>query len=318
MKWYRYVLRRIGFIVLSLFVTSMLVFLLMEIIPGDVAQVMLGQHATEEALAALRTRMGLDNPWYVRYFGWLNQTLHGNLGESMAFAGIKIAPLVIHRAINSILLLIACFVVFVPTSVIFGIIGGIKEEKWVSSFISISGLFMLAIPPFVTGVFLIYLFSQVIPILPASSNIPPGTSIYQNLEVLILPTICVSLLMFGYIARMAQSSMNKVLKSSYIRTAVLKGLSQRYIIFRHALKNAILPTITVIGMNIGWLFGGLIVIEKLFGYPGIGQLLVISLESRDIPLVKVIILLIVFVNLVANFLTDLSYSLFDPRIDIRS
>jgi len=295
----------------------MLVFLLMEIIPGDVAQVMLGQHATEEALVALRAKMGLDNPWYVRYYSWLKQILHGNLGESMAFRGVKIAPLVIHRTANSILLLLACFVVFVPTSVIFGIIGGIKEEKWVSSFISISGLFMLAIPPFVTGVFLIYIFSQKIPILPASSNIPPGTTIYQNLERLILPTICVSLIMFGYVARMAQSSMNKVLNSDYIRTAVLKGLSQRYIVFKHALKNALLPTITVIGMNIGWLFGGLIVIEKLFGYPGIGQLLVISLESRDVPLVKVIVLLIVFINLVANLLTDLSYSLLDPRIDIR-
>lgn len=316
MKWYIYTLRRISFIILSLFVTSLIVFILLNIIPGDVAQVMLGQHATEEAVEALRTEMGLDKPAHIRYFTWLNQIIRGDLGESMALPGVEIGPIIFRRAFNSTLLLLASIVIFVPISIVFGIVGGLKERKWVNSFISISGLFMLAIPPFVTGVLLIYVFSQTIPILPASSNIPPGTTILQNLERLILPTICVSLIMFGYVARMAQSSMTKVLNSDYIRTAVLKGLPQNKVVFKHALKNALLPTITVIGMSMGWLFGGLIVVEELFGYPGIGHLLLLSLRSRDIPMVQTVMLLIVFVNLMANFVTDLSYSLLDPRIEL--
>jgi len=312
-----YLLKRVGFILISLVVTSIIIFSLLEVMPGDVAKVMLGQHATEEAVKSLREEMGLNKPVHLRYLSWLNQILHGDLGESMYMEGVKIGPLVARRAFNSALLALACLVIFVPLSLIFGAIGGVTEGTWISSFISISGLFALSIPSFVSGIFLIFIFSLVFPILPASSNIPPGTTIFQNLERVILPAISVSLIMFGYVARMTQSSMGSVLRSDYIRTARLKGIPGNYVIYKHALKNALLPAITVVGMNIGWLFGGLIVVESLFGYPGIGYLLVLALRSRDIPLVEVIMLSIVSVYLVANFLTDLSYSLLDPRVDIK-
>jgi len=311
-----YIAKRISFMALSLLVTSLIIFLLLEVMPGDVVKIMLGQHATEEAVSSLRAELGLNRPLHIRYLSWINNLLHGNLGESMYMEGVKIAPLVIRRARNSALLAIACLFIFVPISLIFGALGGLTDSKIAEVFISITGLFALSIPSFVTGIFLIYIFSVALPLLPASSNIPPGTSIFQNLESLILPAVSVSLVMFGYVARMTQSSMEDVLQSDYIRTARLKGIPDKYVIYKHALKNALLPSITVIGMNIGWLFGGLIVVEKLFGYPGIGYLLVMGLQSRDIPLVEVIMLFIVTIYLLANFITDLSYSILDPRVEI--
>jgi len=283
--------RRLLFIGLSLFVASILIFILVELMPGDVAKVIMGQYATPEALSALRQKLGLNKPPYIRYLLWLSQMLHGNFGESLYMEGVKIGPLVWRRALNSALLAFVGLVFFVPISLLLGVVAGIKEGKWLSSLISISG--------------------------PATSNIPPDSTIFQSLDCLVLPAVSVTLVMFGYVARMTRSSMITVLRSNYIRTAVLKGLPRRYIIFKHALKNALLPSVTVIGMNIGWLFGGLVVVEALFGYPGIGFLLVLALQSRDIPLIEVIMLLIIFVYLVANFVTDLIYSVLNPRINVR-
>lgn len=302
---------------LSLFVASILIFILVELMPGDVARIIMGQYATPEALSALRQKLGLNKPPYIRYLLWLSQMLRGNFGESLYMEGVKIGPLVWRRALNSALLAFTGLVFFTPISLLLGVVAGIKEGKWLSSLISISGLFALSIPSFVTGIFLIVIFSLVFHLLPASSSIPPDITIFQSLDRLVLPAVSVSLVMFGYVARMTRSSMMTVLRSNYIRTAVLKGLPRRYVIFKHALKNALLPSVTVIGMNIGWLFGGLIVVETLFGYPGIGHLLVLALQSRDIPLVEVIMFLIVFVYLVANFVTDLIYSVLNPRINVR-
>jgi len=311
------IVKRMCFMLFTLLVASIIVFILLEITPGDVAKIILGQHATEEALAALRDKMGLNRSPAIRYLSWLNQMLHGNFGSSLYMTGVKIGPLVLRRAVNSSLLALASLVFFVPLSLWLGTIAAMKDDTWIGSLISISGLLALSIPSFITGIGLIFMFSLVFPILPASSNVPPGTTIFQNLERLVLPAVSVSLVMFGYVTRMTQSSMVSVLRSDYVRAAFLKGLPRKYVIYVHALKNGLLPSITVIGMNIGWLFGGLIVVESLFGYPGIGQLLVLGLQSRDIPLVEVIMLLIIALYMLANFLTDLVYSLLDPRINMR-
>jgi len=310
----KFVYKRLLFICVSLFVASILVFILTELMPGDVATIILGQYATPEALAALRERLGLTRPAHIRYLLWLSRMLQGDFGESLYMTGVEIGPLVLSRAFNSAFLAFFGLVFFVPVSLMLGSVAGIKEGKWLSSFISIFGLFALSIPSFVTGIFLIVIFSLIFSLLPASSNIPPGSDLFHSFDRLILPAMSVSLVMFGYVVRMVRSSMIKVLRSNYIRTAVLKGLPKRYVILKHALKNALLPSVTVIGMNIGWLFGGLVVVESLFGYPGIGYLLVLALQSRDVPLVEAIMLFVVFVYLVANFATDLLYSYLNPRI----
>ena len=306
--------RKLLFMGLSLFIVSILIFLLVEVMPGDVAQMMLGQYATPETLAALREKLGLTTPSHVRYLLWVGRILHGDLGKSLYMSGVKIGHLILRRALNSIVLCALSLAVFVPLSLGFGIVAGLKEGKWLDSSITIFGLFALSLPEFVTGVFLIITFSVGLHWFPASSAIPPDTNLFESVRYLILPTVSVSLVMFGYIARMTRSSMIVVLRSNYIRTAILKGLPKHYVIFKHALKNALLPSITVIGMNIGWLFGGLIVVEALFGYPGLGYLVVSAVRSRDVPLIEVTALFITLVYLLSTFATDLIYSILNPRI----
>jgi len=298
----------------SLVVVSVLIFVLVELMPGDVARLVLGQHATPEALAALRQKLGLTRPAHVRYLAWMSGALQGDFGESLYLTGVQIGPLVQRRALNSLLLCGLGLAGFVPLSLGLGLLAGLKERTWIDSVITVFGLFALSVPEFVSGIFLIVVFSLTLRWFPSASHIPSGTSALGSLQYLVLPVASISLVMFGYVARMARSSMVSVMESNYIRTALLKVLPRHYVILRHAVRNALLPAITVIGMNIGWLFGGLIVVETLFGYPGLGSLLITAIRSRDVPLIEAATLLITFSYLVANFATDLLYTLLNPRI----
>jgi len=282
--------------------------------PGDVAQMILGQSSTPEALSGLREHLGLNKPAYIRYFVWLSHFVKGDLGESLYMTGVKITPLVLRRSLNSIILAVFGLGVLIPISLICGIIAGLNKDKWIDQVISSLGLLLLSLPSFVTGIILIFIFSVSFRLLPATSNIPLGKSIFSSLERIILPAVSVTLVMFGYLVRMMRSSIIQEINSDYVRAAFLKGLPRSYIIFKHILRNALLPSITVIGMNIGWLFGGLIVVEALFGYPGIGYLLLIALRARDIPLIEATTMIITFTYLISSLITDLLYSVLNPRI----
>jgi len=172
----------------------------------------------------------------------------------------------------------------------------------------------MALPEFVSGILLITLFSVKLSILPITSVIPIGQSLWGNLHILILPALSITFVMFGYVSRMQRSSMVTVMNSDYIRAATLKGMPRAYVIFRHALKNALLPTITIIGMNMGWLFGGLIVVETLFGFPGLGSLTLSAIKTRDIPLIEACVLFITAIFVFSTFLTDMLYVYLNPRI----
>jgi peptide/nickel transport system permease protein len=172
----------------------------------------------------------------------------------------------------------------------------------------------MALPEFVSGIILITLFAIKIPLLPITSIIPIGETLWENLNILILPALSITLVMFGYVSRMQRSSMLTVMNSDYIRAAILKGMPRGYVIFRHALKNALLPTITIIGMNMGWLFGGLIVVETLFGFPGLGSLTLSAIKTRDVPLLEASVLFITFIFVVSTFITDMMYLFLNPRI----
>jgi len=203
---------------------------------------------------------------------------------------------------------------YVPLSILFGVLAGVKAGKTVDSIISFFGLATMALPEFVSGVILVTIFSVKLTLLPITSVIPIGETIWGNLDILVLPALSITFVMFGYVSRMQRSSMITVMNSDYVRAAILKGMSRRYTIFRHALKNALLPTITVIGMNMGWLFGGLIVVETLFGFPGLGSLTLSAIKTRDLPLIEACVLLITFVFVVSTFITDMMYAFLNPRI----
>jgi peptide/nickel transport system permease protein len=227
---------------------------------------------------------------------------------------VPINDLLWRRVGHSLILALAAFIIFVPLSIVLGVIAGVKEKKWADSLISFFGLATMALPEFVSGVLLIIIFSVQLNILPIVSIIPIGETLMQNLEILVMPALSITFVMFGYVSRMQRSSMIQVMNSDYVRAATLKGLPKNYIIFRHALKNALLPTITIIGMNMGWLFGGLVVVETLFGFPGMGSLLMTAIKTRDVPLIEACVLLITIIYALSTMLTDILYSLLNPRI----
>ncbi len=308
------VLKKLGGMALTLVAMSLVIFMLVELIPGDAAQRILGQSATPEAVASLREAMGLDDPALARYARWAGGVLRGDLGESAYMRGVRIADIFWRRVGASITLAAASFLIFVPLSIVFGVLAGIRAGKLSDSIISFFGLATMALPEFVSGILLMALFSVRLKLLPIASMIPMGESLWQNLEILVLPALSVTFVMFGYVSRMQRSAMIGVMKSDYVRAAVLKGLPRRRVIFRHALKNALLPTVTVIGMNMGWLFGGLIVVETLFGYPGLGSLTLSAVKTLDLPLIEACVLFITAVYVISTTATDLLYGFLNPRI----
>lgn len=307
-------LRRLGSLVATLLLMSFVIFLLVEIMPGDVAQMILGQSATEQSVAALREARGLNDPLLVRYGRWASGVVVGDLGESIYMQGVAINSILWRKVGHSLVLALTAFLMFVPLSIFFGVLAGVKEKKPTDSIISFFGLATMALPEFVSGVILISVFAVKLNWLPIVSVIPIGESLFQNLEIVVLPALSITFVMFGYVSRMQRSSMIGVMNSDYVRAAILKGMPRNYVIFRHALKNALLPTITIIGMNMGWLFGGLVVVETLFGFPGMGSLLMTAIKTRDVPLIEACVLLITVIYSLSTMVTDIMYSYLNPRI----
>ncbi|MDX9958751.1 MAG: ABC transporter permease [Clostridia bacterium] len=310
----RSVLKRLGGMALTLVVMSVLIFLLVELMPGDAAQRVLGQSATPESVASLREAMGLDDPVLVRYARWAGGMLRGDLGESIYMRGVRIASIFWRRVGNSMILALTALLFYVPVSIVLGVLAGIRAGKTTDSVISFLGLATMALPEFVSGIILMTIFSVQLKVLPIASVIPIGETLWGNLNILVLPALSITFVMFGYVSRMQRSSMIGVMNSNYVRTAVLKGLPWRTVIFKHALKNALLPTITIIGMNMGWLFGGLIVVETLFGFPGLGSLTMSAVKTLDVPMIEACVLFITAIFVVSTFVTDLLYAYLNPRI----
>lgn len=300
--------------ILTLVAMSFLIFVLAEIMPGDVAQMILGQTATPESLRALRESMQLDDPLLVRYGRWAANLLRGDLGESIYMRGIPIHTIFWRKVGHSSILALTALLFYVPLSILFGVIAGVNAGKPLDSVISFFGLATMALPEFVSGIILVAIFAVGLDVLPITSVIPIGETIWGNLNILVLPALSITFVMFGYVSRMQRSSMITVMNSDYVRASVLKGMTWRYTIFRHALKNALLPTITIIGMNMGWLFGGLIVVETLFGFPGLGSLTLSAIKTRDLPLIEACVLFITLVFVVSTFITDMLYAFLNPRI----
>lgn len=314
MSFLKRFLKRLGFMFMTMVVMSFLIFFLVEIMPGDVAQTVLGQSATDEAVSALRESMGLDRPFMIRYFDWAGSFISGDLGESLYMRGVQINTIFWRKIGHSVTLALTALVFYVPLSIFMGVLAGMKSGKPTDNVISLLGLGTMALPEFVSGIILITIFSVKLKILPIASIIPIGESLWGNLDILVLPAFSITFVMFGYVSRMQRSSMISVLNSDYIRAATLKGMPRGYVIFRHALKNALLPTITIIGMNMGWLFGGLIVVETLFGFPGLGSLTMSAIKTRDVPLIEACVLFITFIFVFSTFITDMVYAFLNPRI----
>jgi len=314
----RFILRRLVFLSLTVLLTSLLVFLVTQWLPGDVCRIILGREAGQGAIENCRLELGLDQSLPVQYLTWLGNFLTGDWGTSYS-TGLPIYPIVMDRLRNSLMLALVALVISVPLAVALGVWAGLNENKPVDSTVNVGSLSVVGLPEFVTGLVLIQVFSfglrdLGLPYLPANSSIAPQATFLEALPMLILPALTAMLVLLAYISRLTRAGVIEELKQPYVRTADLKGLPRRTVIVKHVLRNALLPTITVIAISVGWLISGLVVIENVFNYPGLGRLMIFAIDRRDLPLLQAVIMVTVLGFALANLIADLLYGGLNPRI----
>ncbi len=312
----RFVLRRLGFVILTVLLSSVVVFAATHVLPGDVATMVLGREASEQAKDKLRQDLGLDRPLVVQYGDWLGDLVRGDWGTSLS-TGEQVRDITLERLRNSVMLALVAFLFYVPLGILLGVIAAWRRNSSFDQVISAGSLAFIGLPEFVTAVLLIALFSRVLGWFPASSSIPPDSGFVRAFPSLVLPALTVSLTNLAYVVRMTRASTAETLQTDYVRTARLKGLAPASLLFTHVLRNSLLPTVTVVAAGVGWLIGGLIVTESVFGYPGLGRLVLFAIQRRDVPLIQSTTMIIVMVFAVANLLADIIYTLLNPRIRYR-
>ena len=311
----RYLIRRLSLIAVTLWVISFAIFAIVEILPGDVAKMMLKQNATEESLHMLREQLGLYRPWYERYFEWIWGVLRGDWGTSYVM-GVAVSEVLGRRIVHSVSLAAFALVFGIPFAVMAGVWAGIRPDTLGDRIVSIVGMIGISLPEFVTGVIFMLVIASWLDLLPPSSIMMPGERQWTRPAILVMPALTLTVVMFAYIMRMTRANVIEVMGSSYVRTAILKGIPLRQVIRRHVLPNSMLPTITIIAANMGYMLGGLIIVENVFAYPGLGQLLLWSIQQRDFPMLESLVMLIAGTYAISNLLADLSYAALDPRIRV--
>ncbi|QOG21088.1 ABC transporter permease [Bradyrhizobium sp. SEMIA] len=309
----RFLARRSAYSLVTLFALSLLVFFFGQILPGDVGRAILGPFADQQAVDALNHQLGLDRSLLVQYYTWIWDFIHGDMGQSYLYRA-PVADLVIPALGHSLKLAAVASLVVVPLGIVGGVVAALNVNRPTDRIISLGGLSAAAMPEFVSGIVMILIFGIWLRWLPISAAWPDGAGPLTQLYYLILPAMPLVLVLFGYIARMARAGMIEALDSDYTRTAVLKGLPWRKVICRHVLRNALLPTITVIASQTGYLIGGLLVVETLFRYQGIGSLIYNAAKGKDFPMLEACVLIIGITYALATLLADLLYSLLNPRI----
>ncbi|MFC4799010.1 ABC transporter permease [Neobacillus sp. GCM10023253] len=314
--FFKFLLRRLMYVIPMLIVTTLIVFSLILIIPGDPALALLGDNATEEKLALLRSQLGLDQPVLIQYWNWLTNAVQGDLGRSL-FTGEIVSDAVFSRLGITFQLVVTSIVFSFIFGMIFAIGSVIKPNSWMDYVSRFMGTIGTAIPNFWLAMLLIVVFSVNLGWLPATGF----TSISDNLggffQSIILPAICLGAFGAAQITRQLRSSLLEVLESDYIRTAYSKGLLLWPVIWKHALRNSLLPVITTTGLLFGNMLGATVVIETVFAIPGMGQLAVNSILQRDFPMLQGVVLVMVILVLIINFVTDVLYSVLDPRIEFK-
>jgi len=308
----KYVLKRLGMAIPILIAVLTLVFIIIRIVPGDPAMVVLGDQASAEALAALRTKMGLDVSMLEQYFTFLFGTFRGDLGTSL-LSGRPVLGEVMTVLPYTIDLTIAGVVIGIVFGVPLGVLTAVYRNSVTDYIIRVFSLFGLSFPAFYSAILLILIFSIQFSWFPVISD--PDLSNYgQRLRHLVLPAVNLGLIMVAYITRSTRSSMLEVLREDYVRTAKAKGVPRLVVITRHALKNALIPIVTVIGLYLGVLIGNSVLTEIVFNRPGLGKLILDALSERDYPLLQGVMVIYAFIIVVVNLITDLTYGFVDPRV----
>jgi peptide/nickel transport system permease protein len=312
-----FIVRRLLLGAFVLLLVSVVIFVATQALPGDTARAILGRTATPASLAALREQLHLNRPLVVQYLLWAGGLLHGDAGNSMA-AQEPVTKLIADRIVNSGFLVLCSGLISIPLSILIGSYSALKRDKAFDVAASLTTLVFAALPEFVVGVTLVVLFATtVLHVLPAVSLIPPGGRPWEQPVAMILPTLTLVLAVTPYVARIMRASMIEVLESDYVEMARLKGLSEWIVIQRHALPNALGPTFQVIALNLAYLAGGVIVVEYVFNYAGIGGALRDAVSNRDLPVIQAVALLIAGLYVLLNLLADIATILVTPRLRTR-
>ncbi|HEX6653271.1 MAG TPA: ABC transporter permease [Thermoleophilaceae bacterium] len=310
----RLILRRLALGLLTLWLVSLLVFAATLALPGDAAQAILGREATPERLAALRDQLHLDEPVVTQYLKWLGGILTGDLGNSAATQQ-PVSELLSDRVGNSLFLVVVSAVVAVPLSIFVGVWTAMRRDRAPDHIVSTGSLILASLPEFVIGIALILLFAtEVFHAFPAVSLLGPGEKAWDDPKVVVLPAATLVLAVVPYISRIMRGSMVEVLESEYVTMATLKGLPRRTVIWRHAVPNAIVPAIQVTALQLAYLAGGVVVVEFVFSYPGIGAALVEAVGNRDMPVVQTVTMLAAGIYVGLNILADVATILVTPKL----
>jgi peptide/nickel transport system permease protein len=288
------------------------IFLAAQVLPGDVARRILGPFADQASVDALSEQLGTDRSLPAQYWDWISNFVTGDLGESAD--NRPVSEVLFDPIVASAKLALLAFIIVVPLAIVGGVIAAMNEGTFRDRLISVGGLSATAIPEFVWAVIFILIFALGLGLFPTTAQPPDGAGIGTQLKYLLLPALCLVCTLFGYIARMARAGTVEALEADYTRTAILKGLPSRTVISRHVLRNSLLPTIAVVATQAGYLIGGLVIIETIFNYQGIGLTLARAATQKDIPVLQSGVLIIGIVYLVATLIADILYSVLNPRV----
>jgi peptide/nickel transport system permease protein len=313
MRALAFVGRRLGLLALVMGIVSVLIFGIVQVLPGDVAVMILGTSATPADLTALRQKLGLDRPAPLRYADWVSGALRGEWGTSLLYQ-VPVRPLVLERLGRSAALAVLALAVAVPLAIGLGVLAALRRNGFFDQAVGLVTLVAVSLPEFIVGTVLILVLAFRFTVFPPSSLIDPRAGPWSVAPKLVLPVLTLVLALLAHMTRMTRASMLDVLEQPYIRAARLKGLRPRRVILRHALRNALLPTVGIVAINVGFLIGGIVVVETVFAYPGLGRLMVDAVNHRDVPVIQMAALVIALAYALANLAADLVYAWLDPRI----
>jgi len=308
-----YLLKRFFILLLTLIIVSIVIFAVLMVIPSDPAQIILGIHATPETLQTLRHQLGLDRPVTVQYLGYMKNLVMGDLGRSITY-DVPISSLIFSRLQVTVPLAVLSMIFAILISIPMGIYSSLHRNRVGDYGIMVFSQIGLAVPAFWAGILLILLFAVTLHWLPAGGFQPWQVDPMRTLSSLFLPALSLGLVRAAVLTRMTRSSMLEVLGEDYIRTARSKGLPQRMVVYKHAFRNAIIPVVTIVGLQAGDLLAGAIIIEMVFHLPGVGRLVFEAIGQRDLPVIQGVVLLIAMMIVVINFVIDIAYRYLDPRI----
>jgi peptide/nickel transport system permease protein len=313
-----YIIRRLILGVIILLIVTLIVFFAMRLLPGDPLVIFMGQQASsgtmsEAQMEALRREYGLDKPVMVQYFNWMGGLFQGNLGTSIYYHE-DVGKLLGERFPITLHLGVVAFVIANVFGIILGLLAGIRRGTWIDTISTTLANIGITIPVFWLGYLLIYTFGLKLDLLPIYGYTSPSKDFWLNTRQIIMPVICLAITGMAYTARQMRSAMLEVIRQDYIRTAWSKGLRERVVILKHALKNSLIPVITLMGIGVGLVFGGSVLVETVFAIPGIGRLLVTSVFAQDYQVVQSGTLVIAFIVILSNIIVDISYGWLDPRI----